>query len=485
MRLERVGLIGRIAVAAVAFAIIIGAGYAWATYKNFTAHVPHGDPVPSWHGTDIDGDAQNVLLIGNDSRAGATRAEQNALHVGHDDTTVNTDTMMILHVPTDGRRPALMSFPRDSWVNIPGHGKGKLNSAYSDAYNAAIDHHKSQKQAESDGILLTLRTLEQLTGLRIDHYVQIDLLGFYRISNAIGGVQVCLLHAQNPQTETDGTRHGFSGINLPKGVSTIKGAMALAFVRQRHGLPHGDLDRIRRQQYFLASALHKVASSGMLLNPFKLRNLLDAVQPSLLTDPALNLISLAHSFELLSAGQLSFSTLPNNGPQLIYPDGVATSIVAVDYPAIHSFVQSFIGHRADLSGVRAARPSQTVVDVLNGADVFRLATRNARALRRLHFRVDTIDSTEQPVTATAIQYPPARAAQAKAVAAVVPGAQLVPTGDVHRVTLVLGSDGKQVTGVAAAAPTATPSPSGTPSPGTSSPPAKTPAKPVYGLGCIN
>lgn len=454
MRLARLGLIGRILVAGLAFAIIIGAGYAWALYRNFTAHVPHGDPVPAWHGTDIDGDAQNILLIGDDSRAGATRAEQNALHVGHDNTTVNTDTMMILHVPTDGRRPSLMSFPRDSWVSIPGYGKGKLNAAYSDAYNAAIGHHKSEQQAESDGILLTLRTLEQLTGLRIDHYVQINLLGFYRISEAIGGVQVCLLHAQNRHTETDGGRHGFSGINLPKGVSTIKGAMALAFVRQRHGLPHGDLDRIRRQQYFLAAAFHKVASSGMLLNPFKLHALLDAVQSSLLTDPSLDLMSLARSFELLSAGQISFSTLPNNGAQLIYPDGVETSIVAVDYPAIHSFVQDFIGHTVDLSGVRAARPSSTVVDVLNGTDIYRLATRNGRALEKLHFRVNTIDSTQEPVTTTAIQYPPGKAAQAKAVAAVVKGAQLVPTGDVRRVTLTLGSDGKQVTGLVPAAPPA-------------------------------
>ena len=136
--------------------------------------------------------------------------------------------------------------------------------------------------------------------------MQINLIGFYRISEAIGGVQVCLLHAQNKNTETDGTRHGFSGIDLPAGVSTIKGAMALAFVRQRHGLPHGDLDRIRRQQYFLAAAFHKVESAGILLNPFKMRDLLDAVSSSLLTDPGLDLISLARSFELMSAGQHQF-----------------------------------------------------------------------------------------------------------------------------------------------------------------------------------
>lgn len=443
----RWGTATRLFVAAVAFALLLASGYAWAEFRSFTQSVPHGAPVPALGGNDLDGLAQNILLIGNDSRAGATRAEQTALHTGHDTTTVNTDTMMIMHVPPDGQRPTIISFPRDSWVSIPGYGKGKLNSAYSDGFNAARDHHASEREAEGAGVLLTLRTLSLLTGLHIDHYVQINLLGFYRISEAIGGVQVCLLHAQNKFTETDGTRHGFSGINLPAGVSTIEGAQALAFVRQRHGLPHGDLDRIRRQQYFLDAAFHKVASSGILLNPFKLHDLLKAVSSSLLTDPSLNLVSLAHSLELLSAGQIEFATLPNNGPQLIYPDGVETSIVQVDYPAVPSFIASVLGHGPDLSKVKAAAPESVTADVLNGTDVTRLATRNARELRRLGFHVDLIDSTPGPQSTTSVEYPRGQAAAAKAVATVVPGAKLLPTSSVRRVTLVLGADGLQVTGL--------------------------------------
>jgi LCP family protein required for cell wall assembly len=463
-------------IAALAFTVLIGAGYAWALYRDFVDHVPHGDALPALTGKDLDGSAQDILLIGNDSRAGATRAEQDALHTGHDDSTVNTDTMMILHVPAGGGQPSLLSFPRDSWVNIPGYGKGKLNSAYSDGFNAAKNHHKSERQAESAGILLTARTLEQLTGLHIDHYVQINLLGFYRISVAIGGVQVCLLHAQNKHTETDGSRHGFSGIDLPKGVSTISGAMALAFVRQRHGLPNGDLDRIRRQQYFLAAAFHKVVSGGVLLNPFKLHDLLDAVQSSLLTDPSLNLLSLARSFELLSTGKITFETLPNNGAQLIYPDGVETSIVAVDHVEIPSFIQRFIGNSFNLNGVKPAPRTKTTVDVLNGTDVLRLAARNARQLRKMGFHIETIDSTPSPVTATTIQYPPGRAANAKALAEVVKGAKLVPTSSVKRVTLSLGSDGRQVNGLVTRVPD---HPSRT---------AKHAAKQnslANGLGCIN
>lgn len=484
----------RLVVAASAFVLLIASGYAWAMFRNFTAAVPHGAPVPALAGgRDIDGAAQNILLIGNDSRAGATRAEQTALHTGHDTQTVNTDTMMILHLPAAADRshkPSVISFPRDSWVDIPGHGKGKLNSAYADGFNAAMGRHLSEQQAESAGIQLTIRTLSRLTGLHIDHYMQIDLLGFYRISVAIGGVQVCLLHAQNRTTDRDAYGSGYSGIDLPAGVSTIEGAQALAFVRQRHGLPNGDLDRIRRQQYFLAAAFHKVESAGTLLNPFKVQHLLDAVRSSLFTDPSLNLLSLAHSFELMSSGSITFQTLPNNGPQLIYPDGVETAIVAVDTAAIPTFIRNIVGTGVDMAKVRAAPRSSVTVDVLNGAEVYRLAARNAGQLGKLGFHVDAVDSTSSPVTRTAIQYPPGRAAEAKALAAVVAGASLQETSQVHRVTLILGEDGRQVDGLVppgGAAPGA-----GTPTrggPGASGGPgADTPARhglAAHGLGCIN
>lgn len=449
--MSRVQLATRATFAVLGLLLLIVSGYAWATYQNFTAGVPHGASVPALAAgeTDLDGSAQNILIVGSDSRAGATRAEQTALRTGHDDGTVNTDTMMILHLPPNGGKPSIISFPRDSWVGIPGHGKGKLNSAYGDGYYPAKGRHESDRTAQSDGIAMTLRTVSRLTGLHIDHYLQINLLGFYRISEAIGGVTVCLKHAQNATTDRDRYGSGYSGIDLPKGVSTIQGKQALAFVRQRHGLPHGDLDRIKRQQYFLGAAFGKIASAGELLNPFKLHRLLYAVSSSLLTDPTLNLLSLARSFELLSSGDISFATLPNNGPQLIYPDGVATAIVQVDYAAIPGFVRSITGQAADptLARAAAASPSSVTLDVLNGTRRYKLATRNAAQLERLGFSVDVVDSTPDPVTATSVLYRPGQQAAAKAVSRVVVGAKLVETTSVRRVTLELGSDGLQVRGL--------------------------------------
>ncbi len=445
----RVGV--RALFASMSLLLLVGTGLAWVTFQNFTAHVPHGLPVPALAAGehDPDGAAQNILLIGSDTRAGATRAELKALHTGQDKSTVNADTMMVLHVPADGGHPTLVSFPRDSWVAIPGHGRGKINSAYPDAYYAATSHGQTERQAESAGILQTIRTIHALTGLYIDHYMQVSLLGFYRISEAIGGVRVCLKHAQNASTDRDQFGSGYSGIDLPKGVSVIKGVQALAFVRQRHGLPHGDLDRIKRQQYFLKAAFQKILSAGSLLNPFKTRDLLEAISSSLLVDPDLDLIALARQFETLTAGNISFVTIPNNGSQLIYPDGVETSIVAVNRAAMPSFVASLdgAGDQAYQAATPAA-PGTVTVDVLNGTEIARLAAHNAAALRDFGFRTNLVDSTPEPARTSLVEYPAGREAQAKAVAAVVPQAKPVMTPGVTRVTVVLGSDGRWVQGLA-------------------------------------
>ncbi|WP_375493652.1 LCP family protein [uncultured Jatrophihabitans sp.] len=428
---------------------------------------------------DPDGADQNILLVGNDTRSGATPAELKALHAGHDLTTDNADTMMVLHIPHNGSRPTLVSFPRDSWVTIPGHGKAKINAAYPDGYDAAKQAHRSEQQAQSAGLISVIRTIHALTGLHIDHYMQVSLLGFYRISEAIGGVTVCLNAAQNKTTEVGDGAHGNSGINLPKGVSVIEGTQALAFVRQRHGLPHGDLDRIKRQQYFLKAAFQKIESAGTLLNPFKMRDLLKAVGSSLLTDPNLDLLSLAQQFESLSSGKIAFETIPNNGPQMIYPDGVATSIVGVDTKAIPAFITHLEGKSADAyAKATPAAASAVTVDVLNGANVPRLAGRNADQLKTYGFKVDVVDSTAS-TPHTTVEYPPGSEAQAKAVAARVPHTAVLDTPDVSRVTLVLGTDGGVVAGVPTLGKTAAAGTTAAPAHRTKA------ADPTHGLGCID
>ncbi|MEO9139585.1 MAG: LCP family protein [Jatrophihabitans sp.] len=461
--------------AALSLLILVASGLAWTTFQSFTDDIPHGAAVPGPTSGDPDGADQNILLIGNDTRAGASKAELKALHAGHDTTTVNADSMMVLHVPGNGSKPTIVSFPRDSWVEIPGHGMGKLNSAYPDAYYAARTANKGEVGAESAGIIETIRTIQTLTGLSIDHYMQVNLLGFYRISDAIGGVKICLNRAQNKQTE-DG--RGDSGINLPKGESVIKGEQALAFVRQRHGLPHGDLDRVKRQQYFLKAAFGKITSAGTLLNPFKIHDLLQAVGRSLLTDPALDLLELARQFQSLTSGKITFATLPNNGPKLIYPDGVETSIVEVNRAALPAFIEQLRGANDHaLANAKPAARGTVTVDVLNGTDTARLAGRNADRLKALGFQVNNVGSAP-PTAKTTVQYPAGHEAQAKAVLAVLPKAAAIATPDVTRVTVIIGANNVMVQGVLVAAKPTTAA-SGAKSGATTS------AGAANGLGCID
>lgn len=493
----------RISIAALSFVLLVGSGLAWASFKNFTSDIPHGAPVPplAKGQPDVDGNDTNVLLVGNDSRAGASKAELKALSAGGNAGGVNTDTMMVLHIPASGAAPTLISIPRDSWVTIPGFGMGKLNSAYGSAYSQAKDAHRSEKDAQSAGLLETIKTIDAITGLHIDHYMQVDLLGFYRISNAVGGVTVCLNAAQNAQTDSDAFGKGYSGIDLPKGISVIKGKQALAFVRQRHGLPAGDLDRIKRQQYFLASAFNKITTAGVLLNPFKLHDLLGAVGSSLMTDPSLDLLSLARQIQSVSTGKIKYLTVPNLGSQVIYPDGVETAIVAIDTAAMPGFIRQLEGKPADpdLAQAKAAAPSTVTMDVLNGNGTVGLAGRNSDALRKLGFKVNIVDSTATTAK-TLIQYRPGQQAAAKAVLATVPGALMTETSTVKRVTLVLGTDGRQVSSlkVGAATPgsaagpavgstptSAAGSAAGSATAPASAPKTQTPAKPNHGLGCIN
>ena len=323
--------------AVLSIAIVVGTGWAWQQLRSFKSDVSVGAAVasPTSNATGSAGPTYpkrdlNILLLGNDSRAGATPDELRALGTQDDGGSANTDTMLILHVPADGSRASAISFPRDSYVDIPGYGKSKLNAAYPDGYQTAADQGANEVARESAGIQVLISTLNQLTGLTINHYVQVNLLGFYRISIALQGVQVCL---KAPAKEAN------SGIDLPAGTSTIEGTQALAFVRQRYGFPdgRGDLDRIHRQQYFLSAVFRKVLTAGTLLNPTKISALLKAVSSSLLIDPDLDPLALASQLSNLSAGNLNFYTIPLAGEDDNSPAG---SVIVIDPAAVRKFVQN-------------------------------------------------------------------------------------------------------------------------------------------------
>jgi LCP family protein required for cell wall assembly len=432
---------GAIVASVLALAVLVSSGWAWWTWHGFTSDIKRVDAVGnSRPANDIDGTDQNILIVGNDDRDTATDAELAQLGTTRDGGSLNTDTMMVMHVPGDGRKATVIAIPRDSYVAIPGHGMNKINSAY------ALGSQKGDKAA---GARLAVQTVQDVTGLTIDHFVQVDLIGFYRISNAIGGVQVNLCA---PAKEAN------SGINLPAGVSTIKGTQALAFVRQRYNFPDGlgDLDRIHRQQYFLSAVFRKLSSAGVLLNPFKLQNLLKAVSTSLSMDKSLDPLKLAEQMQNLSAGNLAFTTIPTDG----FASEDVGSVVVVHPADVRQKVAQLVAqtNRAPSAGASAGRtvaPASVTVDVRNSAGATGVATANASTLRQLGFQIGTVD-TASPTATTVIQYPAGQQAQAATVAAHVPGATLQQAA-VPRVILVLGEDGRSVTG---AAPPKSAAPSG-------------------------
>ncbi|MGW5703351.1 LCP family protein [Amycolatopsis japonica] len=268
----------------------------------------------------LDG-AIDILLVGQDSRTDAQgnplpREVLDMLHAGVSDGERQTDTMILVHIPQNGKKAVAISFPRDSWVEITGgFGKHKLNSAYVYAYN---DTSKTlQQQGNSDlkdvdakakdaGRKNLIATLEKFIGKpkMIDRYAEVNLSSFYEITKAIGGVEVCLNNAVKEKK---------SGVDLPAGKSIVEGVQALAFVRQRYDLQNGDLDRIARQQAFLSGLANKVLSSDVLMNPAKISDLIDAVKKSVVLSAGWDLPEFAAQMRGLTSGNVEFHTIPTQG----------------------------------------------------------------------------------------------------------------------------------------------------------------------------
>ncbi|MBT1606955.1 MULTISPECIES: LCP family protein [Curtobacterium] len=453
---RRAGVVFPAVAGVLTMALLLCGGYAAYAYHQLSDGVTIVNAITGGKDKkdDVDGTAQNILLVGDDHRPDNATPEQLAeLSTEEDGGATNTDTMIVLHINADGSQATMISFPRDSYVDIPDVGKGKLNSAF---YYGTLNGG-----GDTGGAKMLIKTIENLSGLQIDHYVRVSLLGFYQVVKELGPVEVCLNQAANDP---------FSGVNLPAGKSSLDAKEALSFVRQRHGLPNGDLDRNIRQQYFLSQEARKVTSAGTLLNPVKMGNILQAVGGSIQTDT--NLIDLASQMANLRPANIQSATIPTLGTPTISVNGSPLSIVEVDTVGLPAFVQGLVGEPEAYTAAGPAQPANTSVTVLNGSGVQGAATAAGQVLTARGFQVAPAGSS--PTTkVTQVQYPAGQESQAKAVAAVVPGAVAVRTNTVTGVTLVLGTDGKTAKPVATEPSAAPSTPADT---GSGSKPAEQPAK---------
>ncbi|WP_370948154.1 LCP family protein [Amycolatopsis sp. cg5] len=380
----------RSALGLVALAVLGGTGYAWAQLSKLDTGITVADIIPPSAqlppGVSPSSVDQNILLVGIDSR---TDAQGNPLpqdlldrlHAGStEDGGDTTDSIIVVHLPAGGGAATAISIPRDSYVPIAGGlGSHKINSAFSRGKNAAKNQLRAQglsgaeleKQSSAAGARSTVETVQQVTGLTINHYAAVNLAGFYSLSEAIGGVNVCL---NNPVNDK------WTGANFPAGEQSLSGADALAFVRQRHGLP-SDLDRIKRQQAFLSGMAKKILSAGTLSDPTKLSNLISAVQGSLVIDKGWDIFSFAQQLRGLSAGAIEFNTVPVQALSMATPsDGDA---VKVDLNEIRAFVKQVTGKSP------------------NGNASTGTGTDSSTSVGRVKNTAQTTTSTEQPVTSNA------------------------------------------------------------------------------------
>jgi len=254
------------------------------------------------------GKGTNYLIVGSDSRAGLTAAEEKSLHVGSD-TGQRTDSMMILHTGSNGT--TMMSLPRDSYVTIPAFTGQESGQRY------AASTHKLNKAYADGGPELLVRTVEYNTGIHIDHYAEIGFDGFVNLVDALGGVNICL---DEPLVDKA------SGADFAKGCQTLDGAQSLAYVRERHQEADQDLGRMRNQQKFLSALAKQAASPTTILNPFKLYPVISSGLGTLIVDKNMSLMDLTSMFFAMkgvSGGSGTQITVPISNANYQTPDGDA------------------------------------------------------------------------------------------------------------------------------------------------------------------
>lgn len=404
-------------------------GYAY--YNHFNARIHRIKAVVTPRVTSSP--STNYLIVGVDSRADGN-ANQGAGSAA-DAPGYRTDTMMLVHVSKNSKKATIVAFPRDSRVLIPGHGFDKLN--------AAVPY---------GGPKLLVDTIESLTQIHIDHYVQVDFEGFVSMTNALGGVDVCL---------TEPAKDSFSGIDLTAGHHHLNGLTALQYVRQRHGLVGEDLGRIKRQQAFIGSMFRKVTSARTLFDPLRLTRFLNAATGSLRLDQGLglgDLKSLATKLRSLDPSRVQFETIPVKGPATI--SGV--SYVVLDdlnvlpfFAAMESdsdIVEPSASPSASVSPSASPTPTGPApltvapanirVKVLNGTGVTGKAKAAGDELATRGFSIAGLgNAATENVASTVIRYAPEKFDSARTLQAAVPGStlQLSATAG-SELTLILGKD---------------------------------------------
>ncbi|MFK0192962.1 LCP family protein [Kitasatospora sp. NPDC090308] len=446
------GLIaGRTAACALSLAVLGVSGFAWYTTDQLNG-------VSRSHALDqarknapehLDASV-NILLIGLDSRKNMDGTDlpkefvQDELHAGSSEIGgYNTNSLIVLHIPPSGKAQAV-SVPRDDWVqtyNADGtEGRmHKVKEAYGYAKDAAEQKLRAkglkgadlEQQSREAGRSATIQTVQKLLDIPIDHFAEVNLIGFYDIAKALEPIPVCLNKAVDDPivsrvTDSKGNvvrPGGGTGLKLPAGVSQVNAADALSFVRQRHNLTNGDLDRTHRQQAFIASVEYKLKQQGVIGDLGKMQDLLNVVKKDVVIDDQWRLLDFVQQAPNLTGGNVEFNTLPI--------DKFATvggqEVNQVDPVKLRRIVKQLFGQPLDAdpaltpatSAATAPGPSpspspslaptgasaaETTVDVLNGSSVAGAAADESKALAALGYRAGKVGTADSHPRTTTVRY---------------------------------------------------------------------------------
>ncbi|MGW3109085.1 LCP family protein [Streptomyces sp. NPDC001100] len=420
--------------------VLASAGIGHAVVSSLDADIARVDPFKDMKNRPRAGHGMNVLLVGTDGRDRITEAERRAYHLGGAPCHC-TDTIMIVHISEDRERASVVSLPRDSYAEVPGiPGRPahpiKINAAYAEG-----------------GPNLTVQTVESMTHVKIDHYLEVDFTSFMKTVDVLGGVKICT---------AEPLKDSYTGLDLPAGSHTLMGGQALQYVRSRHVDGASDLGRMKRQQRFLAALIDRATSSGVLLNPLKFRDVTQAVLGSVRADKGFGtdeLLDLGRAMRSFSPSSSEFTTVPI-GQMGYVVKGIGSTLKWDEPKAAKLFAalrddKPLTVHRAPRANAVKVdvAPQQIQVQVENGTATAGLGKRVDAALAATGFR-----TTHQPVSAadhavrrTVIAYDPRWDRSAKSLAAALPGSELrAVKGQGPLLKVIAGSDFKQVTRVRAA-----------------------------------
>ncbi len=368
------------------------------------------------------GEPINILLVGSDTRENGN---------GHGTTSriagARSDTTIILHISGDRTRATGISIPRDMLVDIPvcKQKGGGYTSPHEAKFNEAF---------YIGGVACTIKTIEQFSGLRMNHFVVVDFKGFIGAVNAMGGVEVCMREAVEDSK---------SNLNLPAGKSVVKGEQALAFVRARYSLGDGgDLGRIERQQAFLGSAVRKATSLGVIANPTTLYAMLSEVTKSITTDPGLGsldaMTDLAINSSAIKPSEVSFVTVPN----IDNNDGSSYSMDLIRAAELWRAVKldQPWPTRTEPAPESSIPADQVTVDIVNSTGTSGIGGLVSDELSKAGFKIGTLTTGSSTASKTSITHLAGNEDAARTLQAKIGKSELVSRtrGRTNRVTLILG-----------------------------------------------